>query len=85
MTGRRLSPVELRIDRALAAVRSELLRAIGTFGAFGSGHEGYAVMLEELDELWDQVKANDLEAARAEATQVAAMAVRFMIDLGGVK
>ena len=52
-----------------------------------SAHEGYAVILEELDELWDEVKKNPSkhprlkEAMRSEAIQVAAMAVRFIIDV----
>ena len=48
-----------------------------------SPHEGYAVILEELDELWDEVKAQkpDRERMRKEALQVAAMGLRFVVDL----
>lgn len=48
-----------------------------------SPHEGYAVILEELDELWDEVCAQscDLAKARKEAAQVAAMGIRFLMDL----
>lgn len=49
-----------------------------------SAHEGYAVLLEEVDELWDHVKTKqskrDLAAMRKEAIQVAAMALRFAAD-----
>ncbi len=48
-----------------------------------SGHEGYALIREELDELWDAVRRNDLKHACEEAIQIAAMAVRFSVDLGG--
>jgi hypothetical protein len=63
----------------------ELERATNTYGAFRNGHEGYGVILEELDELWDEVKASkgsryDLRV-REEAVQVAAMAMRFALDL----
>jgi hypothetical protein len=48
-------------------------------------HEGYAIIAEELDELWDLVRANqnrhDRAAMRREAMQIAAMAIRFMEDL----
>lgn len=52
---------------------------------FVNQHEGYAVILEELDELWDEVKKNqkvyDLEAQRKEAIQCAAMCIRFIAEL----
>ncbi|AKV03163.1 hypothetical protein AKJ09_09826 [Labilithrix luteola] len=49
-----------------------------------SAHEGFAVLDEERDELWDEVKGNhpDRKARmRAEAIQVAAMAIRFIEDV----
>ncbi len=69
-------------DVALAMVRSELCRAIAKHPTgFHSGHEGYAVILEELEELFEDVRRDDLTAAKMEAVQVAAMAIRFMLDL----
>lgn len=65
----------------------ELDRAIRRFGPMASPHEGYAVLLEEMDELWQEVKDNKrlpdeyLPAMRAEALQVAAMAMRFVLDV----
>jgi hypothetical protein len=48
-------------------------------------HEAYAVILEEVDELWTEIKKNqkvyDLNAQRKEAKQAAAMLVRLMIEL----
>lgn len=70
------------IDTVLALVRRELVRATAKFGSFASAHEGYAVILEEVDELWDEVKANRPERATEEAVQVAAMGARFLLDLG---
>ena len=70
-----------RIDSALAVVRAELIRATQKFGSFKSAHEGYAVLLEEVDELWDEVKRNNRSLQREEAVQVAAMAVRFLVDV----
>lgn len=71
------------IHIALGAVETELRAAMEKFGPMASAHEGYAVIQEELDELWDEVKAGNRPNARAEAIQVAAMAVRFLIDVGG--
>lgn len=69
------------LDQAMAAVRAEVLRAITKYPAFNSTHEGYAVIAEELDELWDDVKRNHKTGAVEEAVQVAAMGVRFVMDI----
>lgn len=71
------------IDEALADVRAEVIKAAGKFDGFNSAHEGYAVLKEEVDELWDEVKANRgyAESGMKEAVQVAAMAVRYITDL----
>lgn len=70
---------------ALRAVRDELSIAQEMYPAMASPHEGYAVILEELEELWELVKRKQAHhnqaAMRSEAKQVAAMALRFMIDL----
>ena len=69
----------------LGCVREELHTAQVNFPAFNSAHEGYAVLLEEVDELWDHVKTNqkkrDIAAMHKEAIQVAAMAIRFEHDI----
>lgn len=67
-------------------VLSEVKRAKGMFPQdFVNQHEGYAVILEEFDELWDEVKKNqknyDLPAMRKEAIQCAAMCIRFATEL----
>lgn len=50
-----------------------------------SAHEGYAVLLEEVDEVWDEVKKNskrrDRKKMYEELVQVAAMAQRMAEDL----
>lgn len=62
-------------------VLNELELATKKYGPFNSAHEGHSVIEEEFDELWDAVRANDIEHACREAIQVAAMAIRFVIDL----
>jgi len=63
----------------------ELKRATGLHGKFNSAHEGYAVILEELDELkeevWKKRQNRDRAKMRAEAVQVAAMALRFALEI----
>jgi hypothetical protein len=68
-------------------VADELASARRKHRPMHGAHEGYAVLLEELDELWDEIKKKnpDKVAMRAEALQVAAMAVRFVEDVCGDK
>lgn len=65
----------------MADVFAELAMATLRFGPMRSMHEGWAILREEVDELWDDVKANNAEAAVGEAKQVAAMALRFIHDV----
>lgn len=71
----------------LEEVADEWYAAERRYPSFNSAHEGYAVLLEEVDELWEEVKKNpktrSKAAMRAEAIQVAAMALRFIHDVCG--
>ena len=66
-------------------VEEEFDHAVYSFPPFSSMHEAYAVLLEEVDELWDEVKASNFKLARREAIQVAAMAMRFVKDLDNMR
>jgi len=66
---------------AMADILEEFERASAKFGKFNSAHEGYAVLLEEVDELWQEVKHGTPERMREEAIQVAAMGLRFLVDI----
>ena len=67
----------------LAALEEEYQRARRKFPPFNSPHEGYAVILEEMDEAWEEIKRNDLTRAKAEMIQVGAMVLAFLRDLEG--
>ena len=67
--------------RALREVVGELARARSIHAPMHSAHEGWAVLWEEVCELWEAVRAEDPAAQRAEAVQVAAMALRFLTDV----
>lgn len=73
------------IKCVLEDVADELVVATARYGPMNSAHEGWAVIFEELDELWDEVRAKqgsrDVDAMRKEAIQVAAMALRFALDI----
>jgi hypothetical protein len=74
-------------EATLEQVLRELRHASSVFPPFNSAHEGFAVLKEEVDELWDEVKKNQkirsIEKMRKEAIQVAAMALRFLNDIDG--
>lgn len=85
-----------RISDIMADIELELRRATAKHGPMASRHEAYGVILEELDEFWDEVKKNPAkmdEASRStwrhnlkvELTQVAAMAARALFDLTDLK
>lgn len=62
----------------------ELNSAERKFPPFNSAHEGFSILAEEVDELWDEVKKGSKGSPsdlRAEAIQVAAMAIRFVKDV----
>ena len=66
-------------------VQEELKRARQLHGNVLSIHEGYAVILEELDEAWDEVKKKtkerNLENLLKELIQVSAMAQKMVEDV----
>lgn len=67
--------------KMIQKVIAEYERASKLHKPFNSPHEGYAVIKEEVDEMWDCIKENEVDHARREAMQVGAMALRFLIDI----
>lgn len=68
------------------AILQEFVKASNHYPHFASEHEGFAIIAEEIDELWDAVKLKQVDPTRRgkcekEAIQVAAMALRFLHDL----
>jgi len=73
------------LDSIIEDVKNEYLMAVLMHGSFFNPHEGYAVLLEEVDELWEEIKKkqgtpNRIKNIREEAIQVAAMAIRLIHD-----
>jgi hypothetical protein len=71
------------LDEVTKEVREELWKATNIYGPFASAHEGYVIILEEVDELKAEVwkKHKDPARMREEAIQIAAMAMRFVVDI----
>ena len=74
-----MNPILLEVESELRRAREKHPRP------FNSSHEGYAILAEEVDELWDEVKAQTSErrynAIRKEAIQIAAMCLRLVEDV----
>jgi phage tail protein X len=72
------------IRMAALLVEQEARRAMQLHGPMRSGHEGHSVILEELDELWGEIKRypkHDPAKWRKEAIHLGAMALRFLVDM----
>lgn len=76
--------MELSIfEQIVIDIQDELISAKNKFNDFNSYHEGYGVIKEEFDELWDEIKKKnpDKKLLYKEALQTATMAIRFIIDM----
>ena len=75
----------MKPNKSLSLIKKELIQAKILYPDFHSNHEGYAVIKEEIDELWDAIKkekgVRGNEQIKHELIQVAAMAIRFLNDL----
>jgi hypothetical protein len=72
----------MKIDDILTEVKQEILSATCLNGRFTSRHEGIALIREEYLELEHEIfqKSPDRQNMRKEAIQVAAMAIRLIMD-----
>ena len=75
-----LSQLPSELDLILADVIAELDKASATHGPFPTALHGLAVLEEEVDEFKYEVRHGTKERRYAEAIQVSAMAIRFLID-----
>ena len=76
----------MEFKTAIELITKEFIKATRDHKPFNSFHEGYAVILEEMDELWEAIRSikyknQQSSKIREEAVQVAAMAIRFLCDL----
>jgi hypothetical protein len=72
------SKISLEIDR-------EIKRAVAKHGPLRSAHEAFGVLLEEVDEFWEEVRKRTRQRnkrnTRKELIQIAAIAIRTIQDL----
>lgn len=72
-----------RTIKVVMDVIDEIVRATVKHGPMHSAHEGASVIREEYEELWTHVKGDtgSTPQARKEALQLAAMAIRYVLDV----
>ena len=81
----------MKFDEAQELIIEEYIKATNKFPSMYSAHDGYAIILEELDELWSSVKlhgnpitateSNTIrKAIKVDGVRVGAMALRFLVD-----
>ncbi len=70
---------------ALALISAEFDRATQLHDPHLSAHESYAVLLEQVETLWKEIKKKEMNRENwrleKEAKQVGAMAMRFLTDV----
>jgi hypothetical protein len=85
MTSQKESSAKVIEEQIAEGMVKECIRARSIYPSFHNAHEGYAVLLEEVDELWEAVRMKQTDPNRdkkimEEANQIGAMAMRIMID-----
>lgn len=82
-----IEDLDPRVVSVLLDIGIEVERAEGLHAPLNSMHEAYAVILEELDEFWEEVRKKSGERnhvnARTELIQTAAMCVRTILNVIG--
>ena len=88
--GHKMVSKNMQIIKIGNEIIAEAQKATTKYPSFNSCHEGAAILKEEYDELWEEVRAmkNSINPtveqqtkARNEAIQVGAMALRFVLDM----
>jgi len=68
----------------LPLLENEISFGRDKYGPYHSAHEQYAVLQEEVDEWFDAIKGNMADCCQYELLQVAAVALRYILENGDV-
>jgi hypothetical protein len=75
----------MKPDESFKLIENEYLRASDLYPDLHSNHEAYAVIKEEVDELWDEIKKSKEvignNKIKKELIQIGAMVVRYLDNL----
>lgn len=83
ISGGRFGMNDKKLIKIMDEVANEFLWASSRYPPHNSAHESCAILQEEYEELWDEVKmkSHNKKKMRKEAVQIAAMAMRFIYDV----
>jgi hypothetical protein len=70
---------DMEIQSVIKSVLSQVSHADERYGPFKSSHEGFGVLAEEVVELLDSIRENDIVGIKIEAIQVSATALRIAV------
>lgn len=70
------------LSQLIPLLSAEMDTAKAKYGPYHNSHEHYAVLQEEVDEWWDAVKGNMADYCQYELLQVAAVALRYIMENG---
>ena len=75
------------MEKILKDIMEKVEKINGKHPTYNSPHEAYAILLEEVDEVWDEVKIKDQNYTRMynEVSDVACVCIRFMKFLEEIK
>lgn len=73
-------------NQLIEILESEMRFGFGKYGPYHTSHEHYAVLLEEVEEWWDEIKGNtdNRPEAHYELIQIAAVALRYVLENGNL-
>lgn len=70
-----------RVNEILEDVKKQLRIEAVNFNCFESPHEGYGVILEHSDKVWEAIKARNEGLTATEMVGLIAVCVRYLHDL----
>lgn len=72
----------MKVEVAMQQILTHYNRIREKAGLMEGEYEGYALILHSLDDLWDAIRREEgAVALRVKAKEVAAEAMRFMVDV----
>ena len=75
----------MNIKSLVPLIESEMKFGFDKYGKYHNSHEHYAVLQEEVDEWWDAIKGNIADCCQYELLQVAAVALRYIMENGDIE